>query len=81
MSKFSIAEAKTFAKWKKKLDPALYSKVKAVVYPQLRRNPHFGPNIKKLKENLAEYYRFRVGKYRLFYLIEEKKILVVLIEL
>ncbi|CAK8719728.1 hypothetical protein KKHLCK_08905 [Candidatus Electrothrix laxa] len=81
MSEFSIAEAKTFAKRKKKLDPALYNKIKAVVYPQLRRNPHFGPNIKKLKGNLAGYYRFRVGKYRLFYLIEEEKILVVVVEL
>jgi mRNA interferase RelE/StbE len=81
LSEFSIAEAKTFAKRKKTLDPALYSKIKTVVYPQLRRNPHFGPNIRKLKGEFAGYYRFRIGRYRLFYLVEDEKILVIVVDL
>jgi mRNA interferase RelE/StbE len=67
---FSIAESKKFEKRKKKLDPSLYAKIKNVVYPQLRKKPYFGANIKKLKGDLSGYYRFRIGSYRLFYLIK-----------
>ena len=81
MSEFQIAETKTFEKRKKKLPQELYSKIKQVVYPQLRRNPYFGPNIKKLKGEFAGYHRFRIGNYRLFYLIEEEKVIVAVIDL
>ena len=47
----------------------------------LRREPHFGPNIKRLKGEFSEFYRYRVGDYRLFYAIEEDKVLVVVVDL
>jgi len=78
---FSIAESKKFEKRKKKIDPALYAKIKNIVYPQLRKNPYFGANIKKLKGDLTEYYRFGIGNYRLFYLIEENKVIVVAVDI
>jgi mRNA interferase RelE/StbE len=81
LSEFRIAESKTFTKRKKKIDPALYSKIKDVVYPQLCQNPYFGANIKKLKGDFTRYYRFRIGNYRLFYLVEEEKILIVVVDL
>jgi len=81
LSKFNIAESKTFEKVKKKVDRKLYQKIKNVVYPQLRQNPHFGINIKKLKGRFAGYYRFRIGSYRLFYLVDNKNILVIIIDL
>lgn len=81
MSEFQIAETKGFEKRKKGLAPELYEKVRTVVYPQLGRNPYFGPNIKKLKGKLSPYYRFRIGSYRLFYLIEADKVLVVVVDL
>ncbi len=81
MSDFQIAESKTFEKVKTKLDPKLYDKIKKIVYPQLRENPSFGTNIKKLKGDLDGYYRYRIGDYRLFYLIEEQKILVVIVDM
>ena len=80
MSEFQIAESKAFAKRKKSLPPELCGKISDVVYPQLRRNPFHGPNIKKLKGEFSGYYRFRMGDYRLFYLIEEEKRIVVVVD-
>ncbi|MCI5145051.1 MAG: type II toxin-antitoxin system mRNA interferase toxin, RelE/StbE family [Candidatus Electrothrix sp. AR3] len=81
MSEFQIAESKSFEKRKKKIEPKLYAKIRNVVYPQLQKNPYFGANIKKLKGDLSDYYRFRIGNYRLFYLVEEEKVIVVVIDL
>jgi mRNA interferase RelE/StbE len=77
---FRIAESKKLEKRKKKIDPPLYTKIKNIVYPQLRKNPYFGANIKKLKGDLSGYYRFRIGNYRLFYLIEEDKVILVVVD-
>ncbi len=81
LSEFKIAEVKSFTKRKKKIDPKLYRKIQNIVYPQLRENPFFGTNIKKLKGEFEGYYRFRIGNYRLFYLIETTKVIVVVIDL
>lgn len=80
MFEFRIAESKKLEKRKKKIDPPLYTKIKNIVYPQLRKNPYFGANIKKLKGDLSGYYRFRIGNYRLFYLIEEDKVILVVVD-
>jgi len=63
------------------MSPKLYAKIKDIVYPQLRSNPFSGINIKKLKGDFDSYYRYRIGNYRLFYLIENKKVLVVIVDL
>ena len=76
LSKYQIAETKTFEKVKNKIDKKLYLKIKNFVYPQLRENPFYGTNIKKLKDNLEGYYRYRIGNYRLFYLIEDDKLII-----
>lgn len=80
LSKYQIAETRTFVKIKKKIDKKLYSKIENFVYPQLRENPFYGSNIKKLKDNLEGYYRYRVGNYRLFYLIENDKLIIVVVD-
>ncbi len=79
MSEFQIAETRTFEKSKQKIDQKLYIKIKNIVYPQLRANPYFGANIKKLKGEFEGYYRYKIGDYRLFYLIEEEKVVVVVV--
>jgi mRNA interferase RelE/StbE len=38
----------------------------------LEQTPHNHPNITALKGNLAGRYRFRIGDYRVVYLIDEK---------
>jgi hypothetical protein len=42
LSDFKIAETKTFEKVKKHIDIKLYTKIKNIVYPQLRLNPFYG---------------------------------------
>ena len=78
---FKIAETKTFEKVKKKIDRKLYQKIVNVVYPQLRNNPYFGANIRKLKGEFEGFYRYRIGSYRLFYLIDGDKVMVFVIDL
>lgn len=77
MFDFQIAETKSFQKLKKKIDKKVYSKIVDIVYPQLKSNPFYGTNIKKLKGEFEGYYRYRLGNYRLFYLIEDEKVIVI----
>ena len=80
LSKYQIVETKTFLKLKTTIDAKLYIKIENFVYPQLRENPSYGTNIKKLKGNLEGFYRYRVGNYRLFYLIEDEKLIIAVID-
>jgi mRNA interferase RelE/StbE len=74
---FKIAETKEFQKNIKKLDSKIYIKIKNIVYPQLKKNPFFGTNIKKLKGEYEGVYRYRIGNYRLFYIIDHDKVIAV----
>ena len=80
LSKYQIAETKSFEKTKRKIDKKLYSKIENFVYPQLKENPFYGSNIKKLKDNLEGYYMYRIGNHRLFYLIEDEKLIIVVVD-
>jgi mRNA interferase RelE/StbE len=42
------------------------------IYPQLRQEPHFGVNIKKLAGYDPETWRYRLGRFRLFYSIDDR---------
>jgi mRNA interferase RelE/StbE len=55
---------------------AYYARFKERIYPGLRENPYFGPNIKRLKGSFSSIYRYRIGDYRLFYAIDAQKKLV-----
>lgn len=81
LSDFKIAETKTFQRVKAQLDAKIYAKVVNIVYPQLRKNPFYGTNMKKLKGEFDGYYRYRIGNYRLFYLIDNDKIIVAIVDL
>lgn len=80
MSEFLISETKGFVKAKASIDKKLYIKITNIVYPQLRQNPHYGTNIKKLKGEFEGYYRYRLGDYRLFYLVDDGKVVVVVVD-
>jgi len=54
-------------------------KLRAVVYPQLRAHPHFGPNIRKLKNYEPETWRYRIGAWRFFYEIDDERRIVFMI--
>ena len=51
------------------------------MYPLLRRESHFGPNIKRLQGEFSEFYRYRLGDYRLFYTIDEEEAVVIIADL
>jgi mRNA interferase RelE/StbE len=82
LANYKIAETDTF---QKKISSIkynfLYQKIVDDVFPLLRNNPFFGPNIKKLKGEYRDIYRFRIGGYRLFYKIDEKALLVFVIDI
>ncbi len=54
-------------------------KLATYVYPQLKQNPYFGKNIKKLKGYLPETWRYRIGSYRFFYEIDDPKKIISMI--
>ncbi len=79
---YEIAETTSFQKEIKKVGSLnIYSKIKNVVYPQLKKNPYFGSNIKKLKREFDGVYRFRIGDYRLFYKIDKEKVIIFILSL
>ena len=57
----------------------IVKKLQEYVYPQLRSQPYYGPNIKKLKKYKPDTWRYRIGDYRFFYEIDEKRRLVIMI--
>lgn len=54
----------------------LKSKLTTYVYPQLRQNPYFGKNIKKLIGYRPDTWRYRIGNWRFFYEIDDQKKLI-----
>lgn len=67
---------KDFNKIKGKRHTKLREKLNEYVYPQLRKEPYFGNNIKKLVSWQPETWRYRIGKNRLFYEIDESEKIV-----
>jgi mRNA interferase RelE/StbE len=82
LNRFEIAETETFQRSiSKKEFVKIYNKIKTYVYPQLRINPFFGNNIKKIKGEFKDVYRYRIGEYRLFYQVSEKQILIFIMDI
>jgi len=82
LAKFKIAETETFEKkiGSKKYN-FLYKKITDYVYPILRENPYYGSNIKKLKGEFKDLYRYRIGNFRLFYKISEEVVIVFIVDI
>ncbi len=57
----------------------LRKKLDDFAYPQLRKEPFWGNNVKKLRAYSPDTWRYRIGKFRVFYAIDqEKKIIFIL---
>ena len=54
-------------------------KLRDHVYPQLRQQPYFGKNIRKLRGYKPETWRYRIGGYRFFYEVDDKQKIVFMI--
>ncbi len=55
------------------------TKLKTYVYPQLRTQPFLGPNIKKLVNYNPQTWRYRIGGYRFFYVVDPKRDMVIML--
>ena len=81
MNDFKIAETHTFQKKIESYEfKGSYNKIKTIIYPILRQNPYYGPNIKRLKGKLKLIYRYRIGDHRLFYTIDKENMLVFILD-
>jgi mRNA interferase RelE/StbE len=81
LNEYKVAETSSFRKKIQKQEyRKIYKKIKLLIYPQLRANPYFGPQIKKLKGELKNIHRYRIAEYRLFYIIDEKTKIVFILE-
>jgi len=83
LSDFRIFETDEFQKRLNKLSPRdagfLRRKLDSFAYPQLKAQPFWGNNIKKLQGYTPETWRYRIGKFRIFYIADhEEQILYIL---
>ena len=80
MSSYRIFETVEFVAGLGRLDSRsrrpIESKLKDLIYPQLRDQPHFGASIRKLQGYRPETWRVRLGRFRLFYTIDEQEHIV-----
>lgn len=77
LSDFRVFETDEFLKKLKKLPEPdidfLRRKLDSFVYPQIKKDPFWGNNIKKLKGYSPETWRYRIGRFRLFYIVDPKE--------
>ncbi len=83
MVNYRIFETDEFTKVLKKLSKTnisfIQKKLKSYVYPQISNEPCFGKNIKKLRDYSPDTWRYRLGKFRLFYIVDhEERIIYIL---
>ena len=83
MSDYLIFETDEFDKRLKKLSSRdagfLRKKLNAFVYPQIKKEPFWGNNIKKLQGYSPDTWRYRIGKFRLFYIVDlDERIIYIL---
>jgi len=72
---------KKFEKISKREKSFIEKKLKQYIYPHLIDEPHYGNNIKKLVDYKPETWRYRIGNYRLFYIIDEKEKIIYLLSI
>ncbi len=76
MDNYRIFETKEFSRKLERLTPSdsqfIRKKLQNYVYTQLREEPAFGKNIRKLRGYTPETWRYRIGKFRIFYSIDDK---------
>ncbi|MHB8836469.1 MAG: type II toxin-antitoxin system RelE family toxin [Candidatus Methylomirabilia bacterium] len=74
MSEFRIFETEEFGKTLDKIPVPesrfIRRKLDEYVYPQLRVGPFFETNIKKLRGYSPDTWRYRIGRFRMFYTVD-----------
>ena len=78
-SEYRVFETDEFLRTLRKLPSdarAIEKKLQQYVYPQLRVEPFFGANIKKLRGYDPAVWRYRIGRFRVFYTVEQEERIV-----
>ena len=83
LPEFRIFETDEFLKKLKKISSRDYvflkRKLNSFVYPQLKVEPFWGNNIKKLQGYTPDTWRYRVGKFRIFYIVDQEEQIIYLL--
>ena len=83
LSELRIFETDEFMKKLRKFSSQdslfLRRKLDSFVYPQLKTEPFWGNNIKKLQGYSPDTWRYRVGKFRIFYIINQEEQIIYLL--
>ena len=83
LPEFRIFETDEFLKKLKKISSResvfLKRKLDSFVYPQLKVEPFWGNNIKKLQGYTPDTWRYRVGKFRIFYIVDQEEQIIYLL--
>ena len=85
MNRYKIFETNEFQKKVEKIlgRDKSFIEIKLIqyIYPQLTEEPQYGNNIKKLVGFEPETWRYRLGKYRLFCVIDEEAKIIYIISI
>ena len=85
LNNYRIFSTDEFAKRLSKVTPRekklIQKKLKNYIYPQLKEEPQYGNNIKKLVDYKPETWRYRLGKFRIFYIIDEDEKVIQLLSI
>jgi len=77
LSDFRVFETDEFLKRLRKMSTSdrdfLRKKLDYFVYPQIKQEPFRGNNIRKLKGYTPDVWRYRIGRFRLFYTISQNE--------
>ena len=83
LNKFRIFETNQFLKDLEQDFSGQQERIKTklvnYIYPQLKQNPYFGKNIKKLVNHNPDTWRYRISSYRFFYEIDNQNKIVFMI--
>lgn len=76
MTNYQVFIAEEYDKQLQKLNKSdrilIEKKMEESVIPQLKSEPNFGTNIKRLKNYEPPTWRYRIGKYRIFYEVDNE---------
>ena len=80
MDEYRIFETDEFLKRIRKLScqdaDFVQKKLSEYIYPQITVEPFMGRNIRKLPDYDPPIWRYRIGKFRVFYFIDSKERIV-----
>ncbi|MFA6111209.1 MAG: type II toxin-antitoxin system RelE/ParE family toxin [Candidatus Latescibacterota bacterium] len=85
LSEFRLFETEEFARALDRLPPDdrefVQTKLVRQVFPRLREMPFYGPQIAKLRGYDPPTWRYRLGRYRVFFHVDETERVVYLLTL